>query len=65
MRYVGKGLHKLFKAVINEILQVLPILGESVSEVYYLIPEHIIFAEMNRLSEYIKKLWLKVTLKEI
>ena len=26
---MGKCLHKLFKAVLNEILQVLPILGES------------------------------------
>ena len=26
---IGKGLHKVFKAVVNDILQVLPILGES------------------------------------
>ena len=35
---MGKGLHKSFKAVANDILQVLPILGESDSEVYYFIP---------------------------
>ena len=29
MRNMGKGLHKLFKAVVNELLESLPILGES------------------------------------
>ena len=38
---MGKGLHKLFKAVVNKISQVLPILGESGSEVSYFIPEPI------------------------
>ena len=33
-----KGLHKVFKAVVNDILQYLPILGESGSEVSYFIP---------------------------
>ena len=28
MQNMGKGLHKVFKAVVNDILQVLPILGE-------------------------------------
>ena len=28
-RNMGKGLHKVFKASVNDILQVLPILGES------------------------------------
>ena len=27
---MGKGLHKVFKAVVNELSQALPILGESV-----------------------------------
>ena len=36
---MGKYLHKLFKDVVNEILQYLPFFGESGSEVYYLIPE--------------------------
>ena len=36
---MGKGLHKVFKAVVNEISQVLQILGASGSEVSYFIPE--------------------------
>ena len=34
-----KGLHKFFKAVVNDILQDLPTLGESGSKVSYLIPK--------------------------
>ena len=64
-RNMGKVLHKVFKAVVNEILQVLPILGESGSEVSYFIPEPRNFAEVNRLSEDINKPLLKATLKEI
>ena len=45
------SLHKLFKAVVNEISQVLLILGESVSEVSYFIPEPRNFAEVTILSE--------------
>ena len=37
MKNMGKGLHKVFKDVVNEISQILPILGESVSEVSYFI----------------------------
>ena len=37
MQNIGKVLHKVFKAVVNDISQVLPILGESGSEVSYLI----------------------------
>ena len=48
---MGKGLHEVFKAVVNKILQALSILGESCSEVSYLIPEPINFAEVTRLSE--------------
>ena len=33
-----KGLHKLFKAFVDDISQALPIFGESDSEAYYLIP---------------------------
>ena len=62
---MGKGLHKLLNATINDILQDLPTLGEYGSEVSYFIPEPINFAEVTRLSEYIKKPWLKATLKEI
>ena len=59
---MGKGIHKVFIAVVNEILQVLPILGESGSEVYYFILEPRNFAEVTRLSDYIKKYWLKANL---
>ena len=62
---MGKGLHKVFKAVVNEISQVLPILGESGSQVSYFVPEPRNFSEVTILSKYIKKPWLKATLKEI
>ena len=48
---MGKVLHKLFKAIINEILQVLPILGESGSQVSYFILEPRKFAEVTRFSD--------------
>ena len=35
---MGKCLHKVFKAVVNEISKALPIIRESGSEVSYLIP---------------------------
>ena len=35
---MGKGSHKVFKTVVKEILQNLPPLGESGSEVTHLIP---------------------------
>ena len=35
---MGKGLHKLFKAVVNDISQALTIFGKSGSEVSYLFP---------------------------
>ena len=49
-RDTGKGLQKVFKAVVNEILQVLPILGKYGSEVSYFIsePKHVL--EVSRLS---------------
>ena len=62
---MGKVLHKVFKPVVNDISQVLPVLGESGSEVSYFIPGTRNFAEVTRLSEYIKKPWLKTTLKDI
>ena len=40
-------------------------LGESSSEVSHFIPEAINFAEVTKISENIKKPWLKATLKEI
>ena len=51
----------MFKAFVYDILQVLPILGESGSEVSYFIPEPRNFAEVTRLSDEIKKPWLKST----
>ena len=62
---MGKGLHKLFKAVVNDILQAFPILGESVSELYYFITEPKKYAEVTILSEDINKPWIKSTLEEI
>ena len=62
---MGKGLYKVFKAVFNENLQALPILGESGSEVSYFIPEPRNFAELTRLSEETKKPYIKATLKGI
>ena len=47
---MGKGFHKLFKAVVNAISQVLPILGESGSEVSYLITKSRNFSEVIKLS---------------
>ena len=49
-RNMGKGLQKLFKAVVDEISQALPILGELGSKLSYLIPEPIKFSEVTRLS---------------
>ena len=64
-RSIGKGLHKVFKAAVNDILQVLPIVGESGSEVSYFIPEPRNFSEVTRFSEDTKKTRLKSTLKDI
>ena len=47
---MGKGLHNLFKAVVIEISEALPILVESGSEVSYFIPEPRDFAELTWLS---------------
>ena len=39
MQNMVKGFHNFFKAVVNDILQDLPTLGESGSKVSYLIPK--------------------------
>ena len=52
---MDKGLYKLSRAVVNETSQALPILGESGSEVSYVIPEHRNFAEVTILPEDINK----------
>ena len=62
---MGRGLPKVFKSVINNISQVLNVLGESGSGVSCFITEFRNFAEVNSLSEDIKKPWLKSTLKEV
>ena len=61
----SKGLHKVFKAVVNYILHDLPILGESVLEVSFFITEPRNVAEVTRLSEDINKPWINSTLKVI
>ena len=60
-----KGLHKVFSTVIKEISQELTPLGEYGSEVSHFIPEPRNFDEVTKLSENIKKPWLKTPLKEI
>ena len=50
---MGKGLHKVFSTVVKEISQELATLGESVSEVSYVIPEPRNFSEVEKLSENI------------
>ena len=61
---MGKGLHKVFNTVVKEISQELAPLGESGSEVSHFIPDPRNFAEVKKLSENIRKPWLKATLKE-
>ena len=60
-----KGLYKVFSTVVKEILQELTALGESSSEVSHFIPEPRNFAEVKKLSDNIRKPWIKSTLKEI
>ena len=62
---MGKGLHKVFTTVVKYISQELTPLGESGSEVSHFIPEQRNFVEVTKLSENIKKPWLKTNLKEI
>ena len=62
---MGKGLLEVFSTVVNEILQELTALRESGSEVSHFIPEPRNFSEVTKLSENIKKTWLKETIKEI
>ena len=58
---MGKVLHRVFKNILKEISQYLPILGESGSEVSYFIPEPRNFAEVKKLSDGIKEPWRKAT----
>ena len=65
MQNMGKGLHKVFKTAVKDILKYLPPLGESGSEVSYFIPEPRNFSEFTKLSDDIRKPWLKATKKII
>ena len=60
-----KGLHKVFSTIVKQILLELTNFGESGSEVSHFIPEPRNFAEVTKLSENIRKPWLKATLKDI
>ena len=62
---MGKGIHKVFSTIVSEILQELTNFGESGSEFSHFIPEPRNFAEVTKLSENIRKDWLKANLKEI
>ena len=62
---MGKGLHRVFSTIVSEVLQELTNFGETGSEVSHFIPEPRNFAEVTKLAENIRKLWLKATLKEI
>ena len=64
-RNMGKRLHKVFKAIVNDIFQVLPVLGESDSEFSYFMPEPRNFSEMTILLEDTNKPFQKATLEEI
>ena len=48
---MGKGLHKVFKTVLKEILQQLPPLVKSGSEFSHFIPEPRNFAEVKNNSD--------------
>ena len=65
MQNMGKGLYKVFKTVVKEILQDFPPLGEPGSEFSYFIPEPKNVSEVTKLSDDIKKPWIKATQKEI
>ena len=62
---MGKGLHRVFSTIVKDISQELTNFGEYCSEVSHFIPEHRNFAEVTKLSENIRKPWLKAPLKEI
>ena len=62
---MGKYLHKVFKAIMKEIWQDLPNMGESGSEVSFFIPEPRNFSEVTIFLDDIKKPWIKATQKKI
>ena len=58
-------LHKVFKTVVKYMCQDLPTLGESGSDVSYVILDTRNFSEVTRFSDDMNKPWLKATQKEI
>ena len=62
---MGKVLHKVLSTVVKDISQELTALGEYGSEVSHFIPEPRNFAQVTKLSDNIKKPWLKSNLKGI
>ena len=62
---IGRVLHKLFKAIVNELDNSLPTLVESDSEVSYFIPERSNFTKVTRLLPEVKNGWLKSTFMKI
>ena len=60
---MGKGLHKVFSTFVKDISQEMTPLGESGSEVSHFIPEPRNFSEVTKLSDNIKKTWLKANIK--
>ena len=61
---MGKGLQRVFSTIVSEISQELTNFRESGSEVSHFIPEPRNFAVVKKLSQNIRKPWLKATLKE-
>ena len=61
----GKISHKVFRTIVSEIFQELNNFGESGSEVSDFIRGPRNFAEVKKLSENIRKPWLKATIKEL
>ena len=59
---MGKCLHKVLKAVVNELNNAWPNFEELGSEVWHFIPGPRNFSEVTRLTADVKKAWLKVTL---
>ena len=59
MQNMGKGLHNAFKTVLKEISQEFTPLRESGSEVSHFIPGLRNFSEVTKVSDSIKKTWLK------
>ena len=60
-----KGSHRVFSTIVSEISQELTNFRESGSQVSHFIPEPRNFAEVTKLSENIRKPWLKATVKAI